>query len=90
MTSTQTAVLIAALLITVVAVAQTDDKPVDEAQLEADATVISEGKPVATLGRVTVVVYVEAFRTLLADGQRGGTARIDTGTMTPEPQDSGP
>jgi outer membrane protein assembly factor BamA len=42
MTSTQISVLIAALLITIVAVAKADDKPVDEAQLEADATVIGE------------------------------------------------
>ena len=42
MTPTQIAALIAALHITIVAVAQADDKPVDEAQLEADATVIGE------------------------------------------------
>jgi len=42
MTPTHTAVLIVALLITMVAVAKADDKPVDEAQLEADATVIGE------------------------------------------------
>jgi len=42
MTPTQTAVLITALLIMIVAVAKADDKPVDEAQLEADATVIGE------------------------------------------------
>ncbi len=42
MTPTQIELLITALLTTIVAVAQAEDKPVDEAQLEADATVIGE------------------------------------------------
>ena len=42
MTPTQIAPLIAALLTIIVAVAQAEDKPVDDTPFEADATVIGE------------------------------------------------